>query len=327
MVSRVQVALAVVAVAAAGVSVAFLLHEPAPPEPADRVPGDVDYVGHLDTAPMRSDENTTRATRFALRFQSAVDFYAGPDFRQSYAFREVGPAGEVANVTYFGRSNSSYAARIVTADWDAETLPQAVERAENVSLSRTQVHGEVAYLGDGHGVAVLREGLFVVGNATAVRDALAVDAGEAEPLSGPLRQRFESTGGYARFAFRFRPSAVPNYPFVGESVQRVEFVDGAYRRNGSRLVATTNVTVEDADTAGSVAAVLDAGLTFYEFESANPDLKAELRRIQVSQDGRVVRARYASEPSNYPVLIRGLYRNQPEPSGDVERRETLERAR
>jgi hypothetical protein len=327
MVSRVQVVLAVVAVVATGASAAVLLHEPAPPEPADRVPGDVDYVGHLDTAPMRSDENTTRATRFALRFQSAVDFYSGPDFHASYAFREAGPEGEVENVTYFGRSNSSYEARIVTADWDADILPRAVERAENVSLSRTQVHGEVAYLGDGYGVAALDERLFVVGNATAVRDALAVHAGETESLSGPLRQRFESTGGYVRFAFRFRPSTVPSYPFVGDSVQRVEFVDGAYRTNGSRLVATTNVTVEDADTAGSVAAILDAGLTFYEFESSNPELKVELRRIQVRQDGRVVRARYASEPENYPVLIRGLYRNQPEPSGDLDRRETLERPR
>lgn len=318
MVSRVHVALVVVTLAAGGAASAFLLHEPAPPTPVDRVPGDVDYVGHLDTGPMRADSNTTTATRQSLRFQSAVDFYAGPDFLRSYAFRDDGPEGAVDTVTYFGRSNGSYRARIVRAEWNGSTLPGAVERAENVSLSRTELHGQVAHVGDGHAVAVLDEGLFVVGNATAVRDALAVHAGGNESLSGPLRERFERTGGYARFAFRFRPTTVPNYPFVGESIRRVEFVDGSYRRNGSRLVSTTNVTVEDADTAGSVAAVLDAGLTFYEFESSNPELKAELRRIQVRQDGRVVRARYESAPSNYPVLVRGLYRNQPDPTGDLE---------
>lgn len=321
MVSREQVALAVLALAAAGAAGAFLLQGPTPPSPTDRVPGTADYVGHVDTGPMRADENTTTATRRSFRFQSAVDFYAGPAFLDSYAFREAGPAGEVLNVTYFGRSNGSYRARIVRATWNASTLPGAVERAENVSLSRTEVHGQVAHLGDGHGVAVLDEdvGLFVVGNATAVRDALAVHAGAADPLAGPLRDRFAATGGYARFAFRFRPATVPDYRFVGESIERVTFVDGAYRRNGSRLVASTNVTVADADTAGSVAAVLDAGLTFYEFESSNPELRAELRRIRVRQDGRFVRARYASHPSNYPVLIRGLYRNQPEPQSEVER--------
>ena len=318
MVSRVQVALAVVAVAAAGVSVAFLLHEPAPPEPADRVPGDVDYVGHLDTASMRSDENTTRATRFALRFQSAVDFYSGPDFHRSYAFREDGPAGEVRDVTYFGRSNGSYRARIVNATWENTTLATENERAENVSLSRAELHGRTAHVGDGYAVATLDDGRFVLGNASAVSDALAVASGSNASLSGPLRERFETTGGYARFAFRFEPGTVPNYPFVGESIRRVGVVDGAYRRNGSRLLATTNVTVEDADSARSVAAVLDAGLTFYEFESQNASLKAELRKIRVQQDGRIIRARYESAPSNYPTLIRGLYRNQPQPQSDVE---------
>ncbi|WP_255195680.1 hypothetical protein [Halorarius litoreus] len=318
MVSRVQVAAAVTVLAVVGAGAAVVLDQPQTSSPADSVPATADYVGHLDTQPMRADENTTTASRQSLRFQSAVDFYSGPDFRRSYAFRDDGPKGAVHNVTYFGRANGSYQARIVHADWNTAALPAAIERAENVSLQQTTLHGRPAHVGDGYAVATLDDGRVILGNETAVRDALAVAAGVNASLSGSLRERFEATGGFARFAYRFEPETVPNYPFVGESIRRVEVVDGAYRRNGTRLLATTNVTVEDADTAGSVAAILDAGLTFYEFESSNASLKAELRKIRVQQDGRVVHARYESAPSNYPTLIRGLYRNQPQPQSDAE---------
>lgn len=314
---RVRACLLVAGVLAASVSAAVVLHEDdAGVAPTDRVPADVDYVGHLEPAPMRDDPEVRRATRLSLRFQSAVEFYDGPDFHRSFALREAGPGGRVAWVTYFGRENGSYRGRIVRAEWTTDALVASVERAANATLTRTEWHGAPAHVGDGRAVAVLGNDTFAVGSPAAVRDATAVAAGENASLGGPLRERFERTDGFARFAYRFRPATVPSYPFVGETIHRVEFVAGSYRRNGSTLTTTTNVTVADATAADGVAAVLQAGLTFYRFESTNETLTRELGRIEVARSGRVVHASYASEASNYPVLVRGLYRNQPEPSAE-----------
>lgn len=310
MASAPRVVLAVALVLAAALGVALFLHSP-DGEPLDRVPADVDHVGHLDAETMRSDPATANATRRSFRFQSAVDFYAGPEFTGSYAFREDGPGGEVRSVTYFGRSNGSYAARIVSADWRRTAVPPAVERSENVSLDRTTYRGRPLHAGDGYAVAALGNDTFVIGNETAVRDALDVAAGERESVSGPLRERYRATTGFARFAYRFQPGSVPDVPFAGESIRSIEYVATGYRQNGSALAVAVNVTTGDESSARSVRGIVNAGLTFYRFETSNDSLRAELDRIELSRTGRTVRITYESAPENYRVLLRGLARNQP----------------
>lgn len=310
MASAPRVVLAVALVLAAALGLALFLHSP-DGEPLDRVPADVDYVGHLDADAMRSDPATANATRRSVRFQSAVDFYAGPEFTGSYAFREDGPGGEVRSVTYFGRSNGSYAARIVSADWRRAAVPPAVERSENVSLDRTTYRGRTLHAGDGSAVAAIGNDTFVIGNATAVRDALDVAAGERESVSGPLRDRYRATTGFARFAYRFRPGSVPDVPFAGDSIRSIEYVAAGYRQNGTDLAVAVNVTTGDESSARSVRGIVNAGLTFYRFETSNESLRAELDRIELSRTGRTVRITYESAPENYRVLLRGLARNQP----------------
>lgn len=305
-----RVVVAVALVLATALGAALFLHSP-DSEPLDRVPDDVDYVGQVDAEAMHSDPATADATRRSFRFQSAVDFYAGPEFTSSYAFRDDGPEGEVRTVTYFGRSNGSYAARIVTADWDRTAVPAAVERSENVSLDRTTYRDRTLHAGGGYAVAALGPDTYVVGNATAVRDALDVAAGERESVSGPLRERYRATTGFARFAYRFQPGSVPDVPFVGESVRNVEYVAAGYRQNGSDLAVAVNVTTADESSARNVRGFLNAGLTFYRFETSNDSLRAELDRVELSRAGRTVRITYESEPGNYRVLLRGLARNQP----------------
>lgn len=305
-----RVVVAVALVLATALGVALLLHSPTT-EPMDRVPADVDYVGHLDAESMRSDPATANATRRSFRFQSAVDFYAGPEFTSSYAFRDDGPEGEVWSVTYFGRSNGSYAAHIVTADWDRGTVPAAVERSENVSLDRTTYRGRTLHVGDGYAVTALGNDTYVVGNSTAVRDALDVAAGEGESVSGPLRERYRATTGFARFAYRFQPTSVPDVPFAGDSIRSIEYVAAGYRQNGSDLAVAVNVTTADESSARSVKGIVNAGLTFYRFETSNASLRAELNRIELSRTGRTVQITYESAPQNYRVLLGGLARNEP----------------
>lgn len=307
-------ALAVVLAGVLAVGLHFTT-QPAATAPVDRVPDDVDYVGYIDPQTSRTDSERHNATLFALRFQSVTTFYSGPDFRRSYGVgrHETPDPDAVGWVVYFGRSNgSAYDARVVRAAWRVKTLVAAVERDTNATLSEGRYRGKTIYHGDGRAVAVLADETFAVGNTTAVHDAVAVHVGANESLDGPLRHRFEREDGFVRFTYRFRPETAPRYiPFVGDAVERVEYVGASYSLNGSKLAVSVNVTAAGPNGADAVAGILNAGITFYRFETKNASIREELRKVELAREGRVVRLRYESAPGNWIPFLRSLARNQP----------------
>lgn len=323
-VSRRQLALALVVLLAVGAAAAagYVLYvddESADVGPQESVPEDVDYVGYLEPDTMHEDEERAESTRRGLRFQSAVQFYDGPDFPASFAVQAEGDLDPeaVAWVTYFGRSNGSdYDARVVQSNWSTDDLLTAVEDRHDVELEEGEYRGLTLYTGDGRAVAVLSGDTHVVGNETAVRDAVDVAVGETEPFDGELREQFEATDdGYVRFAYRFRPSNVPDYPFVGEDVRNLQYVSGAYSLNGSDMGVRTTLTAEDDQSARSIRSILNAGITFYRVETENATLSEELDRIELEQSDRRLVISYESSPERFRVLVRGLVRNEPETEG------------
>lgn len=346
---RAAIALALLLVVAAGaVAAAVFMDSGESTEPLEAVPADVDYVGTLQPDEMHQDEQVASTSRRSLRFQENVAFYDGPPFTASFAVSGETPLEptDAEWVTYYGRTNgSSYDARVVRANWSAEAFVSAVEERRNVTLSPDEYRGQFFHHGGGYAVAVLPNDTYVVGNETAVRDAVDVAEGEdeAESLDGPLREEYEATrDGYVRFAYRFRPSNVPDYQFVGESVRRIEYVSSAYYRNasaaaddgggendadagddgeggtGSEAAAESDVgvaislTVDDEEGARSVESILNAGMTFYRIETDNATLRGELEKIEFDRGGDEVRISYESSPDGYRVLIRGLIENEPE---------------
>jgi hypothetical protein len=329
---------------------ALLLAEPTPPpasyEPTEQVPAGVDYVGTLNTTTMRSDPAVENGTRASLRFQSRVEFYDGPPYPRSLALSPPPNASldpsNASHVTHFGRSDSPYGARLVVANWTAEEAVDALQERRGIefetetrrgfTIHRSPAGPAVAVLDNGgEGGPVPREGprLLAIGNASAVDDAVtvAIDRAdlEAEPttVDGELLQRYEETpDGYVRFAHRFRPSTVPDYPFVGPAVRTVEYVGSGYTLNRSAAENRTTtpdirvrirITSEDADSADDVRNIMSAGQSFYLFQSSNATLKAELRQVSTDVEGRTVITDYESTPRGLRVLVRGLFENQPEP--------------
>ncbi|PSP99555.1 hypothetical protein BRC89_04175 [Halobacteriales archaeon QS_4_70_19] len=341
--------------------------DPLPPyEPTANVPSDVDYVGTLNATEYRSDPAVANGTRASLGFQSRVEFYSGPPFLRSLVLSPPANANldptNASHVTYFGRSDSPYGARLVAANWTAEAAVDALQERRDTTFTRDDRDGYTVYRSEsGPAVAVLDDGtrggpvprpgphLLAIGNASAVADAVTVAAdrrdpeAEADTLDGELRRRYSDTDeGYVRFAYRFRPETVPDYAFVGSAVRTVEWVGSSYTRNRTGAAGTPGgtvptaaattptddgapdaaespdirvrirITVEDADSADDVRNVLEAGRSFYLFQSSNARLKAELRETSFDVMGRTVVADYESSPGGLRVLVRGLFQNQPE---------------
>jgi hypothetical protein len=334
---------------ALGGSALWLLGERAPPapyEPTAQVPGGADYVGTLNATEMRSDDAVANATRASLAFQSRVQFYDGPPYRRSLALSPPANASldatAAGHVTYYGRHESAYGARLVVGNWTAEEAITALRARRNVSFAERTYRGHRVHRSEaGPAVAVLDDGseggpvpragprLLAVGNGTAVLDAVAVQATREEgrepsTVSGELRRRYRDTdAGYARFAYRFRPETVPDYRFVGPAVRTVRYVGTSYRLNRT---ATANgshppdvrvrirITTEDADSADDVRNIMEAGKSFYLFQSSNATLSGELRRTTFGVEGRTVDVGYEGTPRGLRVLVRGLFRNQPDPA-------------
>jgi hypothetical protein len=349
-------ALAVAAAAALlftglGAGALLLTADRAPPEPYEptaTVPADVDYVGTLNLTTYRSDPAVANGSRASLGFQSRVEFYDGPPFPRALALSPPENASlesdEASHVTYFGRSDSRYGARLVVANWTGEAAAAALgarrgiefttETRRGYTVRRSDAGAAVAVLDDGaEGGPVPRAGprLLAIGNASAVEGAVDVAADTADPdaepatLDGDLRRQYRGTPeGYVRFAYRFRPLTVPDYPFVGPAVRTVQYVGSSYSLNrtgeatgdgtGTPAVRVRiHVTSEDPDSARDVRNALAAGQSFYLLQSSNGTLNTELRRVGFARESRTVVTEYESSPAGLRVLVRGLFRNQPEP--------------
>jgi hypothetical protein len=59
---------------------------------------------------------------------------------------------------------------------------------------------------------------------------------------------------------------------------------------------------------------MEAGKSFYLFQSSNATLSDELRRTTFDVRGRTVDVGYEGTPRGLRVLVRGLFRNQPDPA-------------
>jgi hypothetical protein len=328
----------------------LLVDEPAPPEPyepTENVPAGADYVGTLNATEYRSDPAVSNGTRASLRFQSAVQFYDGPPFLRALAVSPpenatLDPAA-AGHVTYFGRSDEPYGARLVVANWTASDATDALAARRGVEFETETRRGFTIYRSErGPAVAVLdnggeggpvpREGprLLAIGNGSAVSDAVDVAIARADPeatpetVGGELLRRYDGTDdGYVRFAYRFRPSTVPDYPFVGPAVRTVEYVGTSYTLNETAAAADgtappdirvrIRITSEDAESADDVRNIMSAGKSFYLLQSSNRTLKVELRKTAFTVEGRTLLADYESSPQGLRILVRGLFRNQPEP--------------
>lgn len=300
-------------------------------EPMDAVPGDVDYVGHVDYAAYRQQSPEVRATaRDALSFQSRVVVYDGPAFLDALAFEnDTGlDRDAVRSVTYFGRQNGSYGARVVRADWETGDVVAAVEARRDVTMTEDSHADRALYVAGNGSVAVadLPEG-YAVGDPAAVRDAVDVAAGEADPVSGELRAAVERESGYVRYAFRFDPGKVPDVTLVDtEGFEAIRLVSAGYHAdgaaggtaadggNGTRMGVAFNLTAADGTGADRVRSLLNSGLAIYRTQVAGPALSRELERVELDRRDRRVVVTYESTPEGFRTLLAGL-RDDPEANG------------
>lgn len=297
-----------VLVVAAGVGAILVSWTPdgSGPHPLRDVPARADAVAHVDAdaAPFRN--GTVRSvTLSAFAYQSTHPFYRGPRLdRWPRAFVEAPetPTDGARSLTGFvahdrGRRNASYRATIVRSEWSTGAVLTVVERAANVTLEPTARHGTTTYVpagADGPTVAVLPGGGHAIGTRPAVLDAVAVAAGDRDPVAGDLRTRYDAARpGYVTFVYPFPADAVPGIVRNTSAFRRAEAVSGVYYRNetttGARLGAELAVHAPGGNAPRDIAAAVGAATELYQASADDAVLRRAAAHVRTQhQDGRAI---------------------------------------
>lgn len=317
------VAVVVVAVVAAAIGYPLLQDEPSS-APMDRVPQRADAVAHVD-----ADETTSSEARreFAVRASVVLDdnpLYRGPRVGRwtgAFAGSERVDLAEARGLTFFvaldenATRDPDYGAVVVDAPWSESALVRAVEAEADVTLRRTDEGGRTIYApegGTGPTVAALADGSYAVGDRAAVVDAQAVAADDAEPVRGPLRERFRAAReGYVTLAYPFPHEAVSGVSAIaGQGFTHAQFVTGVYyaneTANGTRLGMQFGLHTNDSDAARDLERVVEFGVPIYAANSPDPVVQSAADEVRIQRRGRSVLVVYEAEPDRALAVVERL---------------------
>ncbi|MHB9287618.1 type IV pilin [Halobacteriales archaeon Cl-PHB] len=264
---------------------------------ADRIPAAADTVVHLDVARLLDDDLVRQRFATALAQSSSGTDVTLPEYLERVESQTGLDPRAVSEVLAFGSTDGALTGAVVWADWDEATVTEQFQAAGEV---QTSTHaGQTVYTASDTALAVTADGAFAVGSPNGVEAALAVHSGDADPLSGTVREQYlAAPDGYARFAFSLPQSFEPSSggEVDASALGDVESGYGAlYRGDGSRggtvvLVASSTSAASDvADAAEGALALAARQLSQAEQnrEFAN-QFQAIVDATAVSQDGATV---------------------------------------
>ncbi|WP_436345303.1 hypothetical protein [Natronorubrum sp. FCH18a] len=208
---------------------------------------------------------------------------------------------------------------IVDGDWNEDDVVASLEETTELDYEETIAEDDsVLYEPSGDGadgseapfLGVLGDGRFVLGSGTAVRASLDVRYGDADPVSGPVRDAHdEARGGQLTVASESAGSPIPAAyeAFVDldlDIFDEIEAVGRSYAVVDAGIALEVDLHVDDDRDAEELERVARGLISAYagldeEFDEARDDLDLE-------RDGTVVTAAYEGEADVVFSLLDGV---------------------
>ncbi|WP_424019625.1 hypothetical protein ACOZ4N_09180 [Halorientalis pallida] len=281
-------------------------------EMIDRVPGEADTVVYVDPGVV-SDPTTKRMINATLEPFAAQESYEGPaDYGELMAEydNETGEnelaLSKLNSVMVYGstarnESGDEYYGVIVDSEWENSNFVETVRNDSN--LSETSYEGYTVYVnesgadGQAELLGVLGEGLYVMGTEAAVEDAIDVDRGASDPISGDLRRTYRNTrDGYIQFATSLEASDINDSTLPGnaggysrEQVRDIfedtHTVAGSYYTDGDTIGFETRFGTNGEGTASDLTNLIDAGVVRAKNNATNESVVSFYDSVSVNQDG------------------------------------------
>lgn len=296
----------------------------------DSVPASADTVAFVDVDGLLADDalRGIADTYFSAQADAYGEYYSGPtsvDDALSDVENETGvSASELSGVTLFSDadaqvdgSTDEYSGLVVTSALSKADLEGALAGTER-SFS-TETYGEAtlwvatdATTGS-QAVGWLGDGTFVLGTLDAVEDVVDVRAGDAESISGDLRETFENTReGYVTYAMsvpqdEFDAGDYRTGQFDTSTFNSVDTVSGALYTEGSTVGVAVHLSADSASDASDVEDVASGAVSLYKGLVDDEDAKAALESVEVTRDGTTVSITYEDEASAIEAAIESAY--------------------
>ncbi|WP_135661771.1 hypothetical protein [Halorhabdus rudnickae] len=269
------------------------------------VPEDVDIVLYADGGII--DDQTTQTMMDGVLEASSQDLgYSGvPSYdallseinsETNLDVDAFGSATMFATYPEGSAATAEYAGVIVESEWSTDEMVNSIEdtsgSVDEQTYAGTTVYVQSSEFGTDSWLAPLGDGTFAMGSQAAVTDAIDVENGDTNALSGDIRNSFtDLRDGYVKFAATL-PENIGEQagpvPQGGQMTQNVRAASGVYYTSGDNVGMKLHLTGTDQSSADSVKESIDGLVSFAAVGSQDSPTADLIDAVAVSQDGQQV---------------------------------------
>ncbi len=280
----------------------------------DQVPDNANFLVHVDMAVLE-DEDSEQLLDGLAEEETGED--EAEDLFQEFEDETGLDLRGASEVLVFGEIPENQMAQqervgvIIHADWAEDDLVSSVEEEQDTEYQQTEYQGEsVLYepaeepqFGTPMYLGVLGDGQYVIGEEESVRGALDVVYGDADPVSGPVRDIYdEASDGYVTIAAAPPAGAIPENPGAGmgqdldfSAFQELQALSVVYDTTDGDAAVETKMVAADENDAQDIEDVTSGALSLVRGSVQDEALTDELRKVEVDRDGATITVSYQSD--------------------------------
>ena len=288
-------------------------------DPVEHAPDGSDALVHVDMSMLADEDNRELLEALA---ESNGEYDTLDDVAQEFENETGLDPAESRHLLAFGDLEGgvwdSSGGVVVYSEWETEAVVEAVENEEDTEYERTTYEGEdVLYepvedpaFGTPVYVGVLGDGQFVFGDEESVTASLDVEYGDADPVSGAVREAYDDArDGHVTIAVEPPAEQIPaDDPTMPAEVdlepfQKVNAISAVYYTDDGNAGVEATFVTESEDVALDVADVIDGAVSLASGSVRDEKLTDELREIEVEQDGATVTVAYQTPVDDIVALL------------------------
>lgn len=297
-------------------------------EPIDSVPADVDFVAFFD-AGVIADSTTQDTVNGFLDIAAEEDpDYDGPtNYDEMLAeFQEesdLDPDGFYSAMA-FGQAEElepgdEYFGVIVVADWTLEEIAEAGDESLD-DLEQEEYNGVTVYVeeddttGEITWITDLGGNQLAFGTESAIQDLIDTSQGDADALSGDLRDTYDGLeDGYLKLAMT-GPDADPDAPV--DETDELEELTAVYYTDGDNMNVDVSLTLEDEAAAENVEMEFQQMMEFAPLIVGDEEEVLEvLEQLELERDGGQVTLTFTTTPDQL-IAVFEAFSEELEPPED-----------
>lgn len=283
----------------------------------EKVPGNADVLVHMDMAVLSDSE--TRQLVEGLDENAADDIEDMDEAFEEFKNETGLDLEELHQVMVFGDTAEEFDEAdemgiLLDADWEVETLVEALEEDEDTTYERTEYAGENVLwepanadeIAEPMYVGLHDGGQIVVGDRAAVTASLDVSYDGADPISGPVRDAFENAPeGHVTFAMTMPEDQADTGEMGMGLASGLQSMSGAYYTDSGDVGVETRLVFEEAQQAEDLKSMYNLVVGQYE-QDLDPEAQELLDKLVLEVEDSTLVVTWESDVNELVDLLEDI---------------------